>query len=326
MKPTALLAAALLALTSLSAPAQDKAGAKDHPVLKRYKDSVIFQYSQNAFAEYKLALGKALNPAAPASEGRKIEKEQTLEGKVTRVSYLAPAGRSGLEVFRNYEQDLKDKGFQTIFKGEKEELGYQFSMRYEGIYSQIFEYNAENNRFITAKLERPEGNVTVAIFVTEFISGLSGDLAPSKGQPVIQVDVIEDKPMENRMVAVSAEKMASSIQATGRIALYGIFFDFNKAEVKPESAPTIEQMARLLTANPALKLLVVGHTDNVGGFDYNLDLSRRRAMSVVSELVNRAGISATRLTPQGAGFMTPVATNRTEEGRAKNRRVELVEQ
>lgn len=327
MKTTALLLTGLLfSLGSAAVHAQDKAGAKDHPILKRYKDSFIFQYSQEAYASYKLALGKALNPTVPANEGKTIEKEAKLEGRVTRLSYLAPAGRSSLEVFRNYEQELQAKGFNTLFKGEEEELGFRFAQRYQGIYSQIFEYNDEGNRFIAARLERPEGNITVAVFVCDFVMGLSGGLKPIKGQPVIQVDIIEDKPMDERMVVVSAEKMASSIETTGRIALYGIYFDFDKADIKPESAPTLEQMARLLRSLPGMKLLVVGHTDNQGGFEYNKGLSTRRAAAVVAELSQRYGIEASRLTPMGASFMAPVASNRTEEGRAKNRRVELVEQ
>lgn len=313
-------------LAALSLSAQDKAGSKDHPALKRYKDSVIFEHKEEAYTEYKLPLGKALNPSVPENQGRTIEKEQTIEGRVTRISYLAPAGRSALEVFRNYEQELAAKGFETLFKGEKEELGFRFGMRYAGVFSQIFEYNDSDNRFIAARLARPEGNLTVAIYVSAYDMGLSGGLDPVKGQPVIQVDLIEDKPMDERMVVVSAAKMASSIETTGRIALYGIFFDFDSATIKPESQPTLEQMAKLLGDMPEMKLLVVGHTDNVGGIDYNQKLSQSRADSVVKELVVRHGIAPDRLKPMGAGLMAPVASNRTDDGRAKNRRVELVEQ
>lgn len=316
----------LLLLSSVpTRAAEDKAGAKDHPVLKRYKDSVIFQYSQEAFGEYKLPMGKALNPAATGSNGRSIEKEEKIEGQITRISYLAPQGRSALEVFRNYEQELREKGFETIFKGEKEELGYRFGRRYTGIFAQIFEYNDSDNRFIAARLKRAEGNVTVAAYVSAYDMGLSGGLKPVKGQPVVQVDVIEEKPMEERMVAVSAEKMAGSIESTGRIALYGIYFDFNRADIKTESAPTIEQMARLLRESPRLKLIVTGHTDNVGELDYNMKLSRQRAEAVVKELTGRFNIESSRLTAMGVGPCAPLASNRDEAGRAKNRRVELVE-
>jgi OmpA-OmpF porin, OOP family len=126
-------------------------------------------------------------------------------------------------------------------------------------------------------------------------------------------------------VTVKAEDMAQQIASSGGVALYGIYFDFNKAEIKPESTPTIEQIAKLLKGNPDLKLLVVGHTDNVGGFSSNMELSQRRAAAVVNELVTKYQVAKSRLTPVGVSFASPVASNKTEEGRAKNRRVQLVE-
>ena len=138
------------------------------------------------------------------------------------------------------------------------------------------------------------------------------------------VDIVEAKAREQKMVTVKAEEMAQKIASTGSIALYGIYFDFNKADLKPESAPTLEQIAKLLKDTPELKLLVVGHTDNVGTFAFNKDLSQRRAEAVVTALVSKYAIKKDRLLPVGVSFAAPVAPNTTEEGRAKNRRVELV--
>ncbi len=323
---TTLLAAIVFTIVAHSLNAADKAGAKDHPLLKRYKESFIFEQTRQDYGEYKLALGKSLNPAVPANEGRSIEKETVLEGTVTRTSYLAPAGRSSLEVFRNYQQELAAKGFETLFSAETQDLGWRFCGRYAGIFSQIFEYNEKGNRYIAAQLKGPEGTVTVAVFVCEYEMGLTGGLNPSPGQVVIQVDVVEERAMDQRMVVISAEKMATSIESTGRIALYGIFFDFDRSSIKPESRPTLDQMGKLLQDVPTLKLLVVGHTDNVGGLDYNLRLSQARAAEVVKDLVANYNVDAARLSAHGVAFLSPVATNRIEEGRAKNRRVELVEQ
>lgn len=139
------------------------------------------------------------------------------------------------------------------------------------------------------------------------------------------VDIIEAKDREKKMVTVDAGAMAKSIDATGRVALYGIYFDFNKADLKPESDSTLTEIAALMKQNGGLKLLVVGHTDNVGSFPFNMDLSQRRAAAVVAALTARFSVVKERLTPVGVSFASPVATNKTEEGRAKNRRVELVE-
>jgi OOP family OmpA-OmpF porin len=106
--------------------------------------------------------------------------------------------------------------------------------------------------------------------------------------------------------------------------LYGLYFDTDKDAVKPESQPTMAEIAKLMKSDPSLRLHVVGHTDNQGKPDYNLDLSRRRAANVVSELTNKDGITASRLDAFGCGLYAPVASNEAETGRAKNRRVELV--
>jgi outer membrane protein OmpA-like peptidoglycan-associated protein len=119
--------------------------------------------------------------------------------------------------------------------------------------------------------------------------------------------------------------MAEQISASGSIALYGIYFDTNKTELKAESSLTLEQIAKLLRDDSTLKLLVVGHTDNVGTLLYNMELSSRRAAAVVAALTADYAINANRLTPVGVAYASPVASNHTEEGRAQNRRVELVE-
>ena len=103
-------------------------------------------------------------------------------------------------------------------------------------------------------------------------------------------------------------------------------FDTNRAELKPESLAAIQEVAKLLKGDSALKLLVVGHTDDVGGYDANVALSERRANAVLQELTGRHGVALGRLRSVGVGMAAPVATNETDEGRAKNRRVELVKQ
>lgn len=139
------------------------------------------------------------------------------------------------------------------------------------------------------------------------------------------ITIVEKGEMKQDVVS-DAKTMAADINATGRVALYGIYFDFNKAEVKPESSPTLDEIAKLLKQNAALKLYVVGHTDNAGGYDYNMRLSQARADAVVKVLVANYGISRDRLRPAGVGSLAPLASNDTKDGQAKNRRVELVKQ
>jgi len=140
------------------------------------------------------------------------------------------------------------------------------------------------------------------------------------------LDVVEDKPMEAKMVTVDAATMAKDIAAAGRVALYGLYFDTDKADLKQESAPSLAEIGKLLKGQPDLKVYIVGHTDNVGVFDYNMSLSQRRAKSVVDQLIQSYGISPDRLKPVGAGLIAPVAANDDEAGRSKNRRVEIVKE
>lgn len=296
---------------SIVAFAQDVPGSKDHPLISRYPGSVIEEYSQRDFDEYELILGKVKRV-----EGKDVaEKTQRLEGKVTQFRYRAPKGRSVLEVYRNYEMALTKAGFQTLYSCREAQCGetamfFGTRMLFRPDYLL---------RHLVAKLSRLEGDVyvTLHINVQKGTEGFGFNYL---------LDVIEIKPMEAGLVTVDAAAMAGDITRTGHVAIYGILFDFNKADIKPESEPAIKEIAKLLQHDPKLKLHVVGHTDSVGDLKFNMDLSRRRADAVVKELTTKHGIAAARLRPDGVGPLSPVASNDTDEGRSKNRRVELVKQ
>ena len=127
-------------------------------------------------------------------------------------------------------------------------------------------------------------------------------------------------------VVATAAAMDGGLASSGHVVVNGILFDTGKADVKPESAPALEEVAKLLKQNPTLKVYVVGHTDNVGSLAANIDLSKRRAAAVVQSLTTTYGISTASLQAYGNGPYAPVASNHSEDGRALNRRVELVEQ
>jgi OOP family OmpA-OmpF porin len=135
--------------------------------------------------------------------------------------------------------------------------------------------------------------------------------------------IVEKRAMEQEVIA-DAKSLAADISSTGHVSVYGIHFDFNEATIKPESEPTLKEIAKLLEQNPELSLYVVGHTDSVGKINYNMQLSKARAEAVVEALVKKYGVSQNRLDAYGVGPLVPVASNETEEGRALNRRVELV--
>ena len=140
-----------------------------------------------------------------------------------------------------------------------------------------------------------------------------------------RLSIVEKEVMKQEVVA-NAEAMGNDINTTGHVSVYGIYFDTGKSEIKPESDAAISEIAKLLKNNGALNIYVVGHTDNVGSFDSNMKLSKDRADAVAKALADKYGIAAARLKPYGVASLSPVASNDTEDGKAKNRRVELVKQ
>jgi len=140
-----------------------------------------------------------------------------------------------------------------------------------------------------------------------------------------RLSIVEKEVMKQEVVA-DAAAMGNDINTTGHVSVYGIYFDTGKSEIKPESDAAISEISKLLKNNGALKLYVVGHTDNVGSVDSNMKLSRDRAEAVVKTLSDKHGIAAARLKPYGVASLSPVISNDTEDGKAKNRRVELVKQ
>jgi outer membrane protein OmpA-like peptidoglycan-associated protein len=142
-----------------------------------------------------------------------------------------------------------------------------------------------------------------------------------KGNGAIWLKIVEKQAMEQHIVA-DAAAFNNDIRSTGHAAVYGIYFDTGKAE----SAQAIGEIGKLLKADPELKVFVVGHTDNTGSVEGNAKLSDARAQAVMQALIRDHGIAPARLRATGCGQYAPVAANDTEEGRAKNRRVELVKQ
>ncbi len=308
------LTALVILFTTPAGRAADKPGSKDHPLVSRYEGSEIIDYSYEAFDDYQLLIG----PAKQSGKAKNPEALKPLEGKVTQVTYRGPADRSALEIFRNYVNELKKNGFTELFSCATDACGGN-SFSYTVVTTTPMVGVYQDQRYFAGRLKRDAGDVFVSLYINH-------NKASGSKHANIKLDVIEVAPMQTGMVTVDAEAMAKEILKEGHIALYGIYFDTDKADIKPKSKPTLDEINKLLTTNPTLKLVIVGHTDNQGGYEYNMDLSKRRAQAVQNALVSTYKVGATRLQAWGAGYLAPVASNKSEAGRAKNRRVELVEQ
>lgn len=318
-----LIAATLFSCSAIAASfAADEPGSKDHPLLGRFEGSEISFYKTADFDEAAL-LQAPHNLSAlldrDALKDRSGPEWLNVEGRVTMIRYAIPTGHSSLEVTRNYEAALKAKGFtiafscidQACLEGKLRDpylLGQQIDTA-NNLSTAYFDHA----RYMLAKADLPQGQVYASILTGE-----------DKDVVTAFVEVVETKAMEtNKIVSVKADQMEQALEANNKIDIYGILFDFDKATLRPESKPTMDEIAKLLRDKPDLRLQIVGHTDNVGKPDYNLNLSARRAESVLTALVQDYTIAPDRLSSSGAGQTVPVASNDTDEGRAKNRRVEL---
>jgi outer membrane protein OmpA-like peptidoglycan-associated protein len=307
--PVSMTFAALATLMSVSladAADDDVPGSRDYPGIGRFAGSTITGYDAKDFDATRLQTA--------AFQDGKATGEERPEGRVTRIAYRTGPGPSIVEVARNFETQITGAGYETVFVCDTDGCGgIPFSEALDILPIPEMWVDGFNYHYFVGRKTGENGAVTWAtVLVSQNNDAITAELV-----------VTEVGAMANKMIDAAA--MAKGLGDKGHIALYGIYFDTDKAVVKPESKPTLEEIARLLTGAPDLEVVIVGHTDSQGTPDYNMDLSHRRAAAVAAVLAKSYGIPAARLTTAGVGFLAPVGSNQTEDGRALNRRVELVE-
>ncbi len=303
-----LLLAIAFTLTGIAAAAAqpgDARGGKDYPGIGRFKGSVITGYQAKDFDAARMQ-------GAPFKDG-KPTKALRLEGRVTRVAYRTGPGPSILEVSRNFENQLKGAGFETLLACDTDQCGgIPFSEQIDVLPVPEMWVDGFNFRYFAAHKKDGSADIYASVVTSKNNDNITTELV---------VAVVGA--MKNKMVDAAA--MAKGLGEKGHIALYGIYFDTDKATIKPNSKPTLDEMAKLLQGQPTLKVFIVGHTDSQGSYEHNMTLSRRRAEAVAAALVRSYRIARGRLYTAGVGYLAPLGSNATDEGRALNRRVELVE-
>ena len=351
MKFVALIASLLLPLLAIAdatEPTADLAGSSDPIGIARFAGSKIVAFERKAYDEYVFATGPLLasaDPDARDSMGNQVfefKTKQTLEGARTRLIYLLPAERSPLEVLRGYQQNLAAMGALKRFECAAENCGGNPSAnsRDGGAQQSVAMKLWPGSRVVADDfsnsfcahdvdvVDQRFGSFEIPgkafVQVHAFLGQDSGYCKTFDNRVITIVDVLEVKAREDKMITLSATEMSAALTNTGRVAIYGILFDTGSSVIKPESAGSLQQIQALLQQNPALKLHVVGHTDNQGSLDSNFALSKARAAAVASSLSAQYGIAAARLSANGVSSLAPVASNADDAGRAKNRRVELV--
>jgi OOP family OmpA-OmpF porin len=316
------------ALWPVSGDAKDVSGSSDHPALSRIAGSTVVFYERKDRAEIRIPLERIIFDLQ--TQKFNAFKTVSASGRLTRILYALPDGKTPEEVEGYYENALRQANGEILFSGAQDQLDNGNDRFVNQVYSGNLQDRVYNllllnreNAYVAGKLNWNGRDFYVQVYIFANREGRRTDLV-KKDRVGALVDIVELGPAHPPTALVTSEQMASEINRTGRIALYGLYFDTNRIEIKSESKPTLEQIADLLKREPSLKLLVVGHTDNVGDFESNRDLSQRRAESVANALVTGFGIAPDRLVPFGVSYAAPVAPNTTAEGKSQNRRVELV--
>lgn len=316
--------------------AQDMAGAKDHPLIKRYAGSSIVAYDVKQFDSVEIPTSSFVKFNLSTSKREFAAAPVLAEGRRTRIWYEAPGNTSSLEVFRNYAAELTAQGFTLLYDSSKDAKlgkwngylnGFNFNRAPLATNRSQFVFTGAAMSGINTLSARRESQGQITYLQLVAVQWDKPDVTyKAQRGAYVALDVVDVGSLKQDMVSVSASDMSKAIASTGRIALYGILFDTAKADLKAESKPALEEIAKLLKSDASLKLRVVGHTDNQGALDSNIALSKRRAEAVTAALASSYGVAANRLSAFGVADLAPVASNSGEEGRAKNRRVELVPQ
>lgn len=317
------LGAMILATPLFAQRTSDIENSMDYPHLSRFDSSIIEYYKETKWGSYLL----------PVSDKGKIDwtNPMALEGKVIRIQYTVSKDNNSEFVLHNYKAAFKNANFDVLIAIANEQLGvsdrphtwhdkyYVSGGYYNGLNNERFGLGIgfptwNNNHCFIAAVGHKDGKDIYAVIYA----------IVDENYTLITQDIIEVESVETGLV--SASRITKDMSSAGHIAIYDIRFDGDNASIKTESAEALSNIAEFLKSNSDKNYFIVGHAAGVGDFDKGMTLSELRAKAVVVELINNYGVMRKQIKPYGVGALCPVASNQSNEGMEKNRRVEIVEQ
>lgn len=313
--------AMLISINSFAQENTDIKGAKDNKLISRFTGSTIQFYNTVNWDIYILPYSKLISVGG----SKTWEKKLKLQGEIDRIQYVTNLENNVSLVYMNYLNALKKSSWEILFNGSGDnELGnesyewqyYMFGNDGLGLGDKIgSKYNFRGNdyAYISAKFEDNDTTYYASIYIIE-----------QDNSVMINQDIIKVKNPDVGLV--TAKLMTEKIDKKGHIALDGLFFETGKSTIMDKSIPALKNIAEYLNNHQDKKFFIIGHTDNVGNIQSNITLSENRAKSVMNELVSKYGVKGEQLNAFGVANFSPVLSNSTDDGKAKNRRVEIVEQ
>ncbi|WMS87257.1 OmpA family protein [Pleionea litopenaei] len=280
------------------------------------EDAELFRQWQRVQDNYQLIKGRIIFQESDSefySKGYRVEDSSLLLGAVTREIYDYRIEQSSSNVFDQVRKSLNAQGFSEQFVCSGGDCGEVDGWR---LYlHDLIGYQTETQHYIAAVKhnEASAQSQYVAVYVNDI-----------DGQPRTLVDVIT-KPTEHRFdVVVNTNDIAKTIEKDGKVVLSGIYFETDSATLDPSSLAQVKAMSEFIKAHQGKQFAVVGHTDNVGSGQYNEQLAKNRAQAVVKLMLQKFDVKPQQVMAKGLGPYAPVTSNSDENGKALNRRVELI--
>ncbi len=299
----------------------DIKGANDNSLISRFNGSFIKYTNTVKWDTYILPVSKIRNEGGSKTWDKKLK----LEGEVNRIQYVTNKENTTSLVYLNYVNALKKSNWDILFKGLGDnelgnesyewayylfgDEGYQLNNKF----GSEFKLWGDEHAFIAAGFEDDENSYYTSIYI------VSND-----EQTIISQDIVKIKNPDLELV--TAAIMTDKISKKGHVVLDGIYFNNGEFNILEKSDNAFKNITKYLNANKNNKFFVVGHTDNVGTFQLNMILSENRAKAVLNKLISDYGVNPDQIKSYGVANLSPLVTNKTDAGKAKNRRVEIVKQ
>ncbi|MFK8058202.1 MAG: OmpA family protein [Saprospiraceae bacterium] len=284
--------------------------------LSPFKGSTLLGEHESRFASIPIL--------SEPMDAQKIPAKILMEGRLGSRIFRRPEGVAPLEIIRSYADALSTDGFDLLLSCEKSKNNCKTSYIITSNYHELFKarnyeqlprnsklwltFNAHH--YLSAKKKTPSGMVYVVIIASD-------------KESLYSVDTLMVESMQTGSVQITTKIMDDKLSNEGKVVLSGIFFDTGKDTITGESEASLETIATYLSSNSGQSFYVVGHTDDTGNREANVSLSTKRAQAVVNALQEQ-GVSAAQLSAHGVGPFVPAASNQSDNGKAENRRVELV--
>ena len=312
------LAALALATVAFTASAQEQEAAA-LPDLGAPAGAVLTAHSERPYDSYALPVSTYFPGATGA---------RTVKGRVVWAGYRLRGGeRTTAEIMEGYRTRLTEMGFRPLFDCSTEGCGgFDFRFAVQLLPPPAMLMDIADFAQLSA-VRGEEGNETYAsILVSRLLGAIHiQTVVVGPGEPDHTMEGAPEPEAATQPVVLPRDEvnLLSQLKTAGHAPVRGLFFDSGGATLSEGSAPALDVLAEVLTQNQDLSVVIVGHSDNQGTLEANIALSKRRAEAVRDALIQR-GVAAKRLDAQGVGYLAPVTTNASPEGRSVNRRVELV--